>query len=369
MNGGPSAGALAENFAHRQLEAGMQSIQLASDFANYQARLAEAPFVPLDDHVAQLAALQDRANRIPGMGGEEAQDFIQRARADMFRAPVGPTMASQTLMLAGGASAAARSGTLLQTMYQGYWNQSVRPIVEAQQGRESSARWQPLASLLEDANKHVATNPAPFLKVRPPSALDAILAAGPLSGIDLLEYGVGSALTVGAIQDEPGWPAPQSETSLWNAFLGPDGPSLVSAYTGLDVLGLRRKPTGAEVVSDARKYLGVPYRWGGKTPRGGFDCSGLVYWVFGELGVKLKEGSQGQWASDMGTRIRWADIQPGDVLYFDMPRGTQPAPDHVGIYIGQGQMIVAPSSNKNVEIQTLAGYWQPKFVGAKRYTS
>ena len=121
------------------------------------------------------------------------------------------------------------------------------------------------------------------------------------------------------------------------------------------------------VVEHAHKYLGVPYVWGGKTPQG-FDCSGLVCWVLGELGISVPEGSQGQWSSDVGTRVASGHMEPGDVVYFDMPSSEQPAPNHVGIYIGEDRMIVAPSPGKSVEVQPLGAYWHPKIVGVKRFS-
>jgi cell wall-associated NlpC family hydrolase len=120
------------------------------------------------------------------------------------------------------------------------------------------------------------------------------------------------------------------------------------------------------VIAHARKYLGVPYVWGGKTPTG-FDCSGLVCWVLGELGISVPEGSQRQWAADVGTRVDPTQMQPGDVVYFDMPSSEQPAPNHVGIYKGDDQMIVAPSPGKSVEVQPLGAYWRSKIVGVKRF--
>ena len=122
------------------------------------------------------------------------------------------------------------------------------------------------------------------------------------------------------------------------------------------------------LIAHARKYLGVPYVWGGKTPKG-FDCSGLVCWVLGELGISAPEGSQGQWASQVGVRVDPSQMQPGDVIFFDMPSSEQPAPNHVGIYVGEDRMIVAPSPGKSVEVQTLGAYWHSKIVGVKRFSA
>src|SRR5262245_53350250 len=82
---------------------------------------------------------------------------------------------------------------------------------------------------------------------------------------------------------------------------------------------------GARVVAIALGERGIPYRWGGTSPATGFDCSGLVHWVYARLGVDLPRTSYGQF--DVGRRVMRADLQPGDLVFSN---GT----GHVGIYIG-----------------------------------
>ena len=94
----------------------------------------------------------------------------------------------------------------------------------------------------------------------------------------------------------------------------------------------------------AAKELGVPYRYGGSSP-GGFDCSGLVAWVYGRLGVALPHNAAAQYA--YGTPVDRRHLRPGDLVFF---HGL----GHVGLYIGHGQMIHAPQSGQSVEIQALA---------------
>ncbi len=107
---------------------------------------------------------------------------------------------------------------------------------------------------------------------------------------------------------------------------------------------------GASVVSDAEKYIGVPYQWGGTNPAQGVDCSGLVQDVFGDLGVALPRTSQEQ--ADVGTAVpSLADAQPGDLVFFPGTDGTASAPGHVGIYLGNGQMIDAPYSGADVRVE------------------
>jgi hypothetical protein len=103
---------------------------------------------------------------------------------------------------------------------------------------------------------------------------------------------------------------------------------------------------GAAVVEGARKYLGVPYVWGGTDPAKGLDCSGLVQQVYSELGYDLPRVSYQQ--AKTGRAVEsLAQAQPGDILAFGSPV------HHVGIYIGNNQMIHAPRPGKDVEVSSV----------------
>ena len=120
-----------------------------------------------------------------------------------------------------------------------------------------------------------------------------------------------------------------------------------------------RKPTlGTRAAKVALKAVGVPYRWGGSSPASGFDCSGLVYWAYGKLGVELPHSSYALY--DLGRRVRNSRLKPGDLLFF---YGL----GHVGMYIGHGRMVHAPSSGRHVEIVKLRGSnYGGRLVGARR---
>jgi len=110
------------------------------------------------------------------------------------------------------------------------------------------------------------------------------------------------------------------------------------------------------VVGIAMQYLGVPYVWGGSSPRG-FDCSGLVAYVFAQIGVSLPHSSYAQFG--MGTPVSISQLQPGDLVFFT-------GASHVGIYIGGGQFIHAPHTGDVVKISSLSGYYSSNFAGGRR---
>ena len=113
------------------------------------------------------------------------------------------------------------------------------------------------------------------------------------------------------------------------------------------------------VVSIAAQYLGVPYVWAGATPNG-FDCSGLVQYVFAQLGISLPHNTVAQWHSRQAVSVPRDQLQPGDLVFFN-------GLDHVGIYIGNGYLIDAPHTGTDVRIDNLSeGWYAAKYEGARR---
>ena len=106
--------------------------------------------------------------------------------------------------------------------------------------------------------------------------------------------------------------------------------------------------TGADVVAEAKKYLGLPYVWGGTDPKVGLDCSGLVQLVYKNLGIDLPRVSADQ--ARQGTAVpSLAQAQPGDLLAWDNSSRNNGA-DHIAIYVGNGKMIEAPYTGANVRL-------------------
>jgi cell wall-associated NlpC family hydrolase len=101
----------------------------------------------------------------------------------------------------------------------------------------------------------------------------------------------------------------------------------------------RAAAVGARAAALAASLVGTPYRYGGATPAG-FDCSGLVFYVYHELGLTVPRTAAGQRAAV--TRVDQEQLQPGDLVFFYTPA------DHVGIYLGSGEFVHAPASGRSV---------------------
>jgi cell wall-associated NlpC family hydrolase len=127
--------------------------------------------------------------------------------------------------------------------------------------------------------------------------------------------------------------------------------------------GTPRADAANAVLFRAMSLVGTPYRYGGNTPEGGFDCSGLVGYVFRTaLGVELPRVSRDM-AQD-GEKVERTALVPGDLVFFGR-RGKRV--DHVGIYIGEGRFLHAPRTGRDVTVSQLdTGYWSGRFLQARR---
>ena len=139
--------------------------------------------------------------------------------------------------------------------------------------------------------------------------------------------------------------APPASTQVWPTVV-PNDPQAANA-----------------VLMRAIGLVGTPYRYGGNTPESGFDCSGLVAYVYREmLDLKLPRTSR-DLAAVQGPKIDPKRLAPGDLVFF----GSSGSVSHVGIYVGEGRFVHAPSTGGTVRLDSLGGpYWKDHYTGAKR---
>jgi len=143
-----------------------------------------------------------------------------------------------------------------------------------------------------------------------------------------------------------------AETAPAEARAEPGTPAGPSPVAGLSA-----------VVATALTLQGTPYRNGGSEPSRGLDCSGLVQWVFAQHGTALPRQTTEQFT--VGARVAAADVRPGDLVFFStVSRGAS----HVGIALGDGRFVHAPSSRGVVRVERYddSAYWSTRFVGARR---
>jgi murein DD-endopeptidase len=117
------------------------------------------------------------------------------------------------------------------------------------------------------------------------------------------------------------------------------------------------------VVAAARSLTGAPYKWGGESPQTGFDCSGLTWWTYRQVGVDLPRVSYDQY--EVGRAVGRRDIRPGDLVFFRL-RGNRKNL-HVGIATDRDAFIHSPNEGGRVREEPFdTPYWREHFVGARR---
>lgn len=118
-----------------------------------------------------------------------------------------------------------------------------------------------------------------------------------------------------------------------------------------------------EVLIQALSLTGIQYKYGGKSPETGFDCSGFVRYVFSQA-TKITLPPTARAISQMGKTVKKDELQPGDLVFFNT---LKTAFSHVGIYMGDNKFIHSPSSGGGVRVENMdSAYWTKRFNGAQR---
>jgi len=122
--------------------------------------------------------------------------------------------------------------------------------------------------------------------------------------------------------------------------------------------------TANDVLFRALALVGTPYHWGGNTPESGFDCSGLVDYIYRHGADILLPHNSRQMARMDGRKVRrMRDLVSGDLVFFDIDGGIS----HVGVYVGKGRFVHAPNSGGTVRLDDIDGpYWRSHFAYGKR---
>lgn len=121
-----------------------------------------------------------------------------------------------------------------------------------------------------------------------------------------------------------------------------------------------------EVINRAHELIGVPYHWGGASVSKGFDCSGLLFYLFrSEAGIQIPRSTSSMLNSKAKTIYR-RDLKSGDAVFFK--HNGRNRMKHVGLYIGNNQFIHAPRTGKSIRIDSLENsYWNKSYLTAKRF--
>ncbi|CEQ21895.1 SH3-domain-containing protein [[Clostridium] sordellii] len=173
--------------------------------------------------------------------------------------------------------------------------------------------------------------------------------------------------TVEILENSNGWSKIKTSSGQvgWasSQYLSTSGDSSNNGNSGNTSGGETTNPNKAQaIINLAKAQLGKPYVWGAEGPNA-FDCSGLTYYVYGQNGISLPRTAREQ--SNVGTTISQSQLQPGDLIFSSTDGSGRVT--HVGIYIGNGQMIHAPQEGDVVKVtNSNSSYWQSTFVTAKR---
>lgn len=166
----------------------------------------------------------------------------------------------------------------------------------------------------------------------------------------------GQATASKSASTTPSKAASQAAPKAASTSKASSAPSKTSSPSSAETGGLAGK-----VISTAKKYLGVPYVWGGATPSG-FDCSGFIQYIYAQHGITLPRTTAEQYGA--GASIAKASLKPGDLVFFETYKA---GPSHVGIYLGDNQFIHASSGSGKVMVSNLtSSYYTEHYIGSIR---
>ena len=146
----------------------------------------------------------------------------------------------------------------------------------------------------------------------------------------------------------------------------PEGTGFVKAneVEVLSSLANRQIGTGQQIINSGKRFLGLPYLWGG-TSSYGYDCSGFTFNMCKANGYKIPRDADDQFTQ--GLQVNLEDIEPGDLLFFAYEEGKGTL-HHVGLYYGEGKLLHSPNTGRSIEIIDLAGtIYEKELCGACRY--
>lgn len=196
--------------------------------------------------------------------------------------------------------------------------------------------------------------PAQYYGVVQVSTLNVRQTASTEAGV-LAVLPFGSRVRVNWI--EPGWVCVAYNNDGLMGYVSSD---YLSVYDG----EMPQASEGGKAACDlAAQFLGLPYVWGGTSPSG-FDCSGLVQYVYAQLGYSLNRVADAQMKN--GIPVSREELMPGDIIGFSSA-GLGGYASHIGIYVGDGMMIHSPRTGDVVKYTTIdSGYYATRFAGARR---
>lgn len=193
---------------------------------------------------------------------------------------------------------------------------------------------------------------------------DVFIRTGPSTGDSTITtYSTGTTMSVIGINE--GWY--KVKVDGHTGYMRSDFMEITGGYatgSGSNSKAAAASQTGNELVDFALQYLGYSYKYGGKSPSTGFDCSGFVSYVFSNFGVTLTRNSAGQYKND-GTKISKDELAPGDLVFFS--NSSTSGVGHVGIYMGDNEFVHSSSSNVGVVVSRMdSTYYIRNWIGAKR---